>query len=332
MYDSMAQYLIESGGDPRAALNKSHDLIGKAISLNPKSYSFYLAKGDTLVTKAEYENEFGLDLTESVNAAISAEQKAIELNPNSQGAYGTLAFAFMTKAEYLSVAGENPMEALDQAEKAYREVLRIRTPYPWAERGIAQALWRKAEFLVDSKQDPTSFVNDARFALTHGIANDPSDWACYAIHGELEIVSGRWKMLQQKSPESEFQHSQDLFVQAIKVGPKQPFFDVRYSQARLFRWWAEWKVRSNQSCEKEIRTGLDMVSKALELNPRSAEMVGTRGIFWFIQARSISADSQRKELLEKASSSFKEAIKLNSNFSHTFSPLLKEAENLATSN
>src|SRR4029078_9228384 len=115
-----------------------------------------------------------------------------------------------------------------------------------------------------------------------------SDWSRYAIGGEVEIVAGRWKMLQKQSPGEEFQRAKGLFQQAIEVGPDQPFYDVYYSQARLFRWWAEWKLRSNQSAEEEIRNGMQMVSKALELNPRSAEMIGMRGIFWLMQARSIS--------------------------------------------
>jgi len=331
MFDSLARYLTETGADPRDALNKSHQLMEKAISLNPKSYSLYVSMGQTLTTKAEYENKFGLDATESVNSAISALQKAIELNPNSQGAYASLAWAAITKADYLSSAGGNPMESLDQAERACREVLRIRPNYDWAYRALGIALWRKAEFSVDSQKDPTSFANNARPALAHGIGNNSGDWAAYIIHGELEIVSGRWKMLQQKSPESDFQHSKDLFIQAIKACPEQPFFDVWYSQARLFRRWAEWKIQSHQSAEKEISRGLQSISKALEMNPRSAEMIGVRGIFWFMQARSSSVDSQRKELLEKASGSFEEAIKLNSNLSRTFTPLLKQAESLAKS-
>lgn len=332
IFQTLAQYLNDTGADPQAVLNKSLDVIQKAIALNPKSFTFHLAIGDILSTKAEYEAEVGLDSSDSVDSAIRALRRALEINPRHQHAYMSLGWASLVKAEYLAMVGENPMAALDQADVAYREALRIRPDYVWAHRGVAQALWRKAEFSVDSQKDPTSFVKEAKFALVHGVGNDPSDWVAYAIDGELELVLGRWKMLQQKSPESEFRRSQDLFNQAIEAGPDPAYFEVWYSKARLLRWWGEWKVKLNQSGENEIRRGLDMVSKALELNPRSAEMIGTRGIFWLILARSSSVDSQRKELLEKASGSFEEAINLNSNVSHMFTPLLKEADSLGKSN
>lgn len=325
MFDSYAQYLVESGQDPRPSLNKAHELIEKAISINPRSYAFYQALGETLSTKAEYENEFGLDLTESVNGAIQAHKKAIQINPNYFTAFLGLGWAATTKAEYLATAGKDPMDALNEAENAYRTAIKLRPDFVYAHRAVGQCLWRKAEYLVDTQKDPTSYVNDAKNILSKAIGNDPSDWSRFAINGEVEIVSGRWKMIKHQSPDADFLRAQDLFKQAIKVGPQQTFFDVWYSQARLFRWWAEWKVNSNQSAEKEIRTGMQMVSKALEVNPRSAEMIGMRGIFWLMQAQTISSDSQRKELQSKASASFKEAIKVNPNISHLFTPFLKEA-------
>ena len=94
-------------------------------------------------------------------------------------------------------------------------------------------------------------------------------------------------MLNGESPESEFKRSEDLLMKAVELGPKPAFFEVWYSRARLFRWWAEWRIQSNRSAEKEIQLGLDAVSKALEMNPRSAEMIGTRGIFWLSQSSSI---------------------------------------------
>lgn len=331
IFDSLAQYRTETGADPRDALNKSHQLMEKAISLNPESSSLYISMGQTLTTKGEYENRFGLDATESMNSALSALQKAIELNPNSQSAYASLAWAAITKADYLAWAGGNPMDSLDQAEKACREVLRIRPNYDWAYRSLGIALWRKAEFTIDSQKDPTSFLNDARPALARGIGNNSADWAAYVIQGELEIVSGRWKGLQQKSPELDFQHSQDLFAQAIKACREQPFFDLWYSQARLFRRWAEWKLETKRSADLEIRIGLEMVARALKINPHSAEMIATRGIFLLFQARSASNLYQHQATAEKAQTTLQEALKLNANLTHAFTRYLKEAEGLANS-
>jgi eukaryotic-like serine/threonine-protein kinase len=324
MFDSLAQYLIETGADPLPTLNKSHDLMLKAISINPKSSTFYLALGETLSTKAEYENEFGLDLTESVNASIAAHKKAMEINPKFLHAYIGLGWALTTKAEFLATSGQNPMDALEQAEKAYRGAIQLRPDYDWAHRALGQIFWRKAEYSVETGKDPTSYIKEARLILANAIRKDPSDWGTYAVEGEVEIVAARWKILKKESPEADFQRSQDLFRQSIKVGPDQPFFDVYYSQARLYRRWAESKLRSKQSADKEIRAGLQMVSKALELNPRSAEMIGTRGIFWMMEAQSISVETQRKELLAKATDSFEQAIKLNPNYSHLFTPFLND--------
>jgi serine/threonine protein kinase len=328
MFVSYAHYLIETGKDPLPSLNKSYELMQKAISINPKIAFYYLALGQTLATKAEYENEVGLDLTESVNTSVNALKKAIEMNPKSVNAYLDLGWVCTTKAEYLVTAGKNPMDALGQAEKTYREAIQIRPDVNWSHRGLGQIFWIKAEYSIDSQKDPTSYIKEAKLALSKAIGEDPTNWYRYAIEGELEITAGRWKMLQQQSPESEFQRAKDLFKQATKLGPEQTFFDVWYSQARLFRRWAEWKLKSNQSAEKEIRTGQQMVTEALELNPRSAEMIGTRGIFWLMQARSISDVSQKKALIRKASDSFKEAIKMNPNFSHLFHPFLNEASSL----
>ena len=75
-----------------------------------------------------------------------------------------------------------------------------------------------------------------------------------------------------------------------------------------------------------------MVSRALKINPRSAEMIATRGIFFLFQARSVSEVSQRKAFADKAQTTIQEALKLNANLSHAFTPYLKEAESLVQSN
>jgi serine/threonine protein kinase len=331
IFETLSQYLIDSGESPQDALNKSRELIEKAISLNPKYFRFYLELGSILCVKAQYESEVGLDLTDSANSAIEAVQKALEKNPGHRPALEYLAWANLVKAEFLATVGKNPIQALDQVEAATREAIRIQHKDAWSYRTLGQALLRKAEFSVNSHKDPTAFVNQAKEALKNGKEDDLVGWPVYTIGAELELVLGRWKMIGGESPESEFKRSQELLVQVAKVGPKPTFFEVWYSRARLFRWWAEWKLQSNQPAEKEIQLGLDEVSKALEMNPRSAEMIGTRGIFWFMQSRSTRVDSQRKELLKKASACFEEAIKMNPNVSHMFSPFVKEIAGLRPS-
>ena len=327
MFETVSQYLIDSGENPQDALNKSRELIEKAISLNPKYFRFYLELGSILCVKAQYESEVGLDSSVSANSAIEAVRKALEKNPGHRPAFEYLAWANLVKAEYLATVGKNPIEALDQVEAATREAIRIHHKDAWSYRTLGQALLRKAEFSVNSQKDPKAFVNEAKEALRNGKEDDLVGWPVYTIGAELELVLGRWKMLNGESPESEFKRSEDLLMKAVELGPKPAFFEVWYSRARLFRWWAEWKIQSNRSAEKEIRFGLDAVSKALEMNPRSAEMIGTRGIFWLSQSSSIPIKSQRKELIEKASGCFEEAIQINSNVSYMFSPFLKKTNN-----
>ena len=87
MFETVSQYLIDSGENPQDALNKSRELIEKAISLNPKYFRFYLELGSILCVKAQYESEVVLDSSVSANSAIEAVRKALEKNPGHRPAF-----------------------------------------------------------------------------------------------------------------------------------------------------------------------------------------------------------------------------------------------------
>jgi hypothetical protein len=100
----------------------------------------------------------------------------------------------------------------------------------------------------------------------------------------------------------------------------------------VYQWWAEWKLETKQSAANEIQFGLDMVARALKINPRAGEMIGTRRIFLLFQARSVNNLSQRKAFANQSESILHQAFKTNANLSHAFTPYLQEAERLTKSN
>jgi uncharacterized glyoxalase superfamily metalloenzyme YdcJ len=85
-------------------------------------------------------------------------------------------------------------------------------------------------------------------------------------------------------------------------------------------------AHTRQSADKEIRLGTKMATKAQKINPHSGEMMALRGVFSFLQARSVSDESECKELLQKAHSLLQDALKVNANVTHAFAPYLKEVD------
>ena len=180
--------------------------------------------------------------------------------------------------------------------------------------------------------DPTGYLKQARSFMEKAFEADKSNTDTYAISGEIDLVAARWKMLQHNAPETDFQSAIRWLNRSLEVSPTPDYFEGWYSQARVYQRWAEWKLETKRNPDEEIRLGLDMVSKALKINPRSAEMIATRGIFFLFQARLVSNLSQRKAFAEKSQTTLREALKLNANLTYAFTPYLKQAEILVQSN
>jgi serine/threonine protein kinase len=321
-----AQYFRKTGGDPRPALEHARQFLQKAIQLNPNSSDGYYLMGNILSSKGGYEADSGLDARASLDSAMRAYKKSVKLNPGSLNAWNNLGFVALVKAEYLLALGSDPTDALNQSEKAYHRTLELNPNYPQGLKGLAHAAWRRGEFLVNTKADPSKYVGEASAKLDQAISLNNKDQDSYAIHGEVALVAGRWEMQQRNSPEDQFRSAVEWDDKALKVNTGARYFESWYSKARVFRHWAEWKLGSGKNANQEIQHGLEMVSKALEINPRSGEMIALRGIFLLFQARSISNDSQRRELLQESRSNLQKALNINANLSHEFKPSLKEVE------
>jgi serine/threonine protein kinase/tetratricopeptide (TPR) repeat protein len=326
MFQSLAQYQVDVGKDPRKALDLAVRFMNEASKMNTKSVRILKAVGDILTTEVEYETENGLDASAAANASILALQKGLNLNPNDRFTFGALGFACLSKAEYLVAVGRSPVETLKQAQDVFTKAIQIRSDYAPNHGGLGQADWRLAESLVDSKQDPTAYIMMAKEALEQSRTYDKTFWPAYAISGELELVTARWEILNGRSPERRLQNALVWLQRAQEVSQNPEFYEIWYSRVRVYRCWAEWKLQSKQSAEKEIRIGTEMAERAQKINPHSGEMMALRGVFSFLQARSVSNESERKELLQKAHSLLQDALKINANVSHAFAPYLKEVE------
>ena len=325
----LAEYLRVTGADPRKILDEAHQSIQTAIRLNPKDYGSYHAAGSIFYSKAAYEAEVGLDPLHSLDSALQLYQKSMALNPGYLNASVWFGWTALTKGEYLSLVGRNPQDVLNQAEKTYQDTLRINPNLSDLFRGLGQSNWIKGEYAVQNKTDPTAFLEKARSFMKKALETDKSNYELYAMSGKIDLVAARWKMLQHKTPDQEIKSALRWENEAINVSFTSNYFDGWYSKAKIYQRWVEWKLENKQNADTEIRLGLEMVSKALEINARSAEMIGTRGIFSLFQARSVDNSSQRIEFAEKAQTTLQEALKLNANLTYAFTPYLKQAESLA---
>ena len=303
-------------------------LLQTAIRLNPNYFSAYHCKGNIHNVRGLYEMDVGLDPTDSLDSAVEMLKKAIKINPGYFNAYISLGFAAVSKGEYLSLVGHNPNDTLNLAEETFQNAMQINPNFHELFRGLAQSNWKRAEFCVEHKTDPTLYLKQARSFIQKAFEADKSSRVIYSLWGEIELIAARWKMLQQSNPETELQRAIEWENRGLNIGPTPKFFDAWYSQARVYHRWAEWNLVNKRNADRELRLGLDMVSSALKIKPRSAEMIATRGIFFLFQARSASNVSQRKAFADKAQMTIQEALKLNANLTRLYTPYLKEAESL----
>jgi hypothetical protein len=171
-------------------------------------------------------------------------------------------------------------------------------------------------------------VKAARSALERCLVLDPNQPDCHFIYGQVELVAGRWRILQHQSPEPEFRNAMKWLDRALEVTAPSPNIDAWISKVSVTRYWAEWKVASKQNAKEQIRLGLEAVSRALEINPHSPEMISARGVFLLLQARSELNATQRKNLAHQASVSLEEGLKQNANLTHYYGHYLSEAQSL----
>src|SRR5262249_42530388 len=148
--------------------------------------------------------------------------------------------------------------------------------------------WRLAEWLIDAKQDPTAYITTSKDALDHSVALDKTFWVSYAIHGEVELVTARWEILNGKSPEAEFRNALDWLERARNSTENHDIYEIWYSNVRVYKCWAEWKLQFKRSADQEIRFAQDNAARAQKANPRSGEMMALRGVLFLLQARSTS--------------------------------------------
>lgn len=328
VFQVLAQYQNDRGDDPRKALDQSQESLKEAARLSPGSYEPMLMIGGILTTKAEYETENGLDAGPSLESALVALQRASKINPNYYLVYDYIGYADLTKAEYQVAIGQDPMASLDHALQAFQKSLQNRQTNFFAIRSQAQAEWRIGEHLITMNKDASAHLEKARHYLEIVRATDKSDWTGYLIRGEIELAEARLKMSQRKSPINDFRNSLYWFQYAEDRSESEKFFDTWYSRTRIYRWWAEWDLQSNLPCDREVSLGLQTAARAEKLNPRSAEIMGLRGVLLLFQARSLRNLEQKKEYAGKARASLEAALKTNPNVAYTFTPFLREAEQL----
>ncbi len=321
-----AEYTRKVGKDPRQAFDLSSGFLNKALQL--KYYGAYHRLGNILSSKGAYESDVGLNPLGSLESSLQNLQRAMDVNPGHLGPLFSSGSAAMIKGEYLMMVGRSPQEAFNQAEAVYREALRIHPGLAGAFSCQAHVSWRRGEYAADIKADPSADVKAARSALDQCLAADRSNPDCHFIYSQVELVAARWKILQHTSPEPEFRNALNWLNRAPVVIGASPNAEAWITKASLTRYWAEWKVNSGQNAEKEIRLGLEAVSKVIELNPRSSEMISTRGVFCLLQARSARSVIQRKNFASQAVLAFQEGLKLNANLSHRFEHYLTEAQTL----
>jgi tetratricopeptide (TPR) repeat protein len=129
-------------------------------------------------------------------------------------------------------------------------------------------------------------------------------------------------MNSQKDPTDAWKRAEEQMNRAIKLNPN--LAAAYQAMARLHWQQAQWRRMRNQSYGVQLRRGLDMAEKAMELNPMMSEALALKGVLYLLQAKA-RATAEREEALGSARESLQQALSTNPLLSSEFGPYLKEA-------
>jgi eukaryotic-like serine/threonine-protein kinase len=321
-YSLLAEYEQKHGKDPRPTFQKAIQQYRTAEQINPNYTQSFINGGIAYWFIGGYEASHGLDPTSAFQNAIEQYQMAIKANPKNAFALFNQSLTCMEAGNFELVSGRDPSKFYAQSLDALKKTAELMNN-SYVPTGFGSIYYYMANYEFQKENDPTSLLEQSRSSLHKSIEIDSANYEPFGYLGRDETLAARWAMKSGKSPAGFFQAGRKSFQKSIELNAEEAGFYQLY--ADLLRREAEWFQSQKQSANEPISTGLQMIKKALDLDPTAAEGYALEGAFYLLKAENEKDKNTRSDLITKSKASLEHALKLNRWLKKEYQPILDKA-------
>lgn len=319
-----AQVQQQRGLDYRPTIQLATDCYREAVRMSPRHLPAWINLGNAWKLKAEADLERGSDPTAAVRQAAEALEHALTLNPHEARVHNNLGNAHLTLAEFQTASGVDPGPSLSRAAEHYRHALSLRPGYALAHFNLALTLRSQAEASLTRGRDPHPALAAAAAPLAEASQLNPMDADNPLERGRLELIAARWATQQGGDPDPALRRADAALEEARKLNAESA--EVYLTQAAVARHRAARRLDRGEAAAAAVESGLAAVSRALAIRPREARALALQGALSELAARQSGDAAKRRQRLEEAAASLREALRSNPLLKRDYADVLARVE------
>jgi serine/threonine protein kinase len=305
------QALVSSGQEPRSTFTEAVKNLEIAIEKNPGISYFYSNLGFVLVDISKYELNHGTNPIDHLNRARTLLQKALVLNPKGNELHLGLLNVSQVLIQYDYWKGNNCERQIREALKHFRNGLEVTPNLHLLYVRMISNLVIQARCLLDQNKSPLIVLRRADNLLKKVSTINPSYHEIHTLKGEMLLLKARWNYSIEKDPLSFLRQSEASLQQAMKLNPRET--SIHLNLARLYRRRAEWRIKQKRPIGEYIYKGLDVIKKALFINPNLAEAYTLRGTLQMLASKNSPDQERAKRSKMMARASIEKGLTINRN-------------------
>jgi serine/threonine-protein kinase len=331
LYNGLAATLWVKGGiltaqgkDARPSFLEAIQSLEKAIEINPSIVHFYSNLGFVYMDLGRYELNYGFAPTDTLNKALAYFEKAVEINPEGNELYIGLVSVSSIQTKYNYMTGKNGAKLVSQAADYFKRGLQVNPNTPLLYIRMAESYITQARYQLEHNYSPSNMLKQAENLLKKAKTINPKNSEIFVLEGEISLLKARWRLENQQNPELFFRKAESSLKQAAALNPKN--IALHLTMAKLNWRKAEWKTFQNQlsTSMKYITEGQTCLQEALSINANYAEAYALEGVLLQLRSKITKNKTSRLTWEAEASSSLREAIRINQNLKFLFTPFLEK--------
>jgi serine/threonine-protein kinase len=302
-----AQHETVRGGPAGESLNLAIDSYKKALSINPNYPAIIHNQGLACLYLANFELTRGIDPSGSLSCAVENAEKTLKIDPEFAPAYQTIGSSHLAQAKMLHFKKRDPFTDLEKAEFFLKKSLDMNIYDAGTTAGfLADVYLFEARSLLEMNRNPfPAFGKVDR--LIERIEKQKWEPPAYKHRAVLSLLKGKYALQKGESAEAHFAEG----CEAAETGTKKEPFNtvILLTHAEILKRRAEFKKKQKSDFRPDSTKAAQLLQKAIELNPESADA-------WLLQKEILlfqsEADSARSaSLLQQAKAAEERALKLN---------------------
>jgi len=318
------------GGNPTTSFDSAVRAHRKALELNPKHAFADGNLGNDYASIARYRMSCGQDPLEYFQLARKQYQDSLRLTPDDSIDFANMGDALKDQARYEIWSGVNPGRTIREAMVCLETAIKSKPDFGILYTMMSGACLAGAHFDLEQQRSPQERLDRARADSRKGASLDPMSGSASRAVAEVELLEARWLLRRRLSPSTPLGRALERLQEAVKLEPNEAEnFRAMGELHRLRAEWALGQKADSADAQAEISRGLDIVKRALSINPRDAEAAALEGELCLQKARIESVPAQKADWALKAQRALEKSLEMNRYVGHEHASSLAAARDMA---